>query len=88
MATRSSTRFAYQSLYPGGGKRRYPIGPQMLSVRTDDLPASAMTQGWITAKPLTGLREVSTTIGATYPGQDESCWCRAVVCATLYLMRI
>ena len=34
--------FAFQSPYPGGGNRRYPIGPQMLSVRTEDLLAGAI----------------------------------------------
>src|SRR4051794_26939511 len=28
---------------------------------------------WITVRPFTGLRRVSTISGATYPAQDESC---------------
>jgi hypothetical protein len=48
----------------------------VFSVRTEDLPAGLLHVG---EPPLgrKGLREVSTTEHATYPGQDKSCWGRA-----------
>src|SRR5262252_4412815 len=41
---------------------------------------------WITVRPFTGLRKVSTTPGATYAGQHKNCWRCAVVSATLCLI--
>ena len=62
-------------------------GPQVLSVRTEDLSPSAMTLGWSLLGRSRAEVKVSTTAGATYPGQDKNCWRCAVVSATLYLVR-
>ena len=62
-------------------------GPQMSSVRTEDLSAGAILMV-DHCEAVNGPTESQHHLRSTYPGQDKNCWCRAVVSATLYLMRI